>query len=361
MFVRVARTALFAVIFSTSVAMASSVAAVTFPLPPTDGPIPGSRVVTTRNNNGGLASFTAIPSGSKFLSHGGAGSPCEFDGEPQPDGNPIKVQSMNWIFIEGNAWYQIPIPVYPASTSATTWKEPIPTLGPLSAHIRYFDVYCQSADAVNFKQNIAVPTTDPALDVRRRIDILRNGIQLERPTIVDDFTVAMFGQLVTRHPSWMAINPNSWGNRESNTEQWRGSDVKLILKPTNLSFAITQRPPAGTTPGIDPGVHEPFTLTIACYDTTRAKPDPDATRFPARPPTLAAISQPGVGTEIGLGPCVWTPGYLGTATITARITYTVTLWASGYTEQLLEPYEWESAPTDYIVGGLSNVNVNSTE
>ena len=64
------------------------------------------------------------------------------------------------------------------------------------------------------------------------------------------------------------------------------------------------------------------------------------------------LTQPGVNWF-----CMWTPPGPGSVTIEARITYRVTFWASGYTEQLAD-YVWSSPPVTYPTGELSSVNTN---
>jgi hypothetical protein len=54
---------------------------------------------------------------------------------------------------------------------------------------------------------------------------------------------------------------------------------------------------------------------------------------------------------------MWTPPGPGTVTITARITYSITFWASGYTEPD-DDYTWESQPTTYTTGELIAVNTD---
>ena len=69
-------------------------------------------------------------------------------------------------------------------------------------------------------------------------------------------------------------------------------------------------------------------------------------------PELPEQTEPGV-----TGVCMWTPPGPGTVTIQARITYSVTFWANGYTEPLTD-YTWTSEPTTYRSGELSAVNTN---
>ena len=52
---------------------------------------------------------------------------------------------------------------------------------------------------------------------------------------------------------------------------------------------------------------------------------------------------------------MWTPPGPGNVTITARITYSVTFWANGYTEPTAD-YVWTSAPTTFVTGELIAVN-----
>ena len=323
------------------------------------GPIPGAREVHTRDARGRLDVFTSIPDGSKFGSEGGAGSPC---GAWIPDSGPAAVpgesnyvDSMNWIFIEGQAFASsVSYPIF--DSKDRTLPGPVLGAGSPTSAARTFSVFCQNLEARNFRGTITVTGTDPSLDPRPRAAELRNGVRLERPIVVPDPTVASFGRLVTRHPSWLAISPSSWGMRASAVEYWRGWELRLILRPIGLEFSALQRPPAGKSPGVDAGVRAPFTVSIPCVG---GGPNPvwGTDRFPERPPSLPDFSAPGIGTEVGLGGCVWTPEFLGTVSLTARVTYEVTFWMSGYTERLAD-YVWDSVPVDFAVGGLSVVNVN---
>jgi hypothetical protein len=323
------------------------------------GPIPGAREVHTRDAHGRLDVFTSIPDGSKFGSEGGAGRPC---GAWIPDSGPAAVpgessyvDSMNWIFIEGQAFASsASYPIF--DSKDRTLPGPVLGAGSPTSAARTFSVFCQNLEARNFRGAITVTGTDPSLDPRPRAAELRNGVRLERPVVVPDPTVASFGRLVTRHPSWLAILPSSWGMRASAVEYWRGWELQLILRPIGLEFTAVQRPPDGKSPGVDAGVRAPFTVSIPCVG---GGPNPvwGTDRFPERPPSLPNFSAPGIGTEIGLGGCVWTPEFLGTVSLTARVTYEVTFWMSGYTERLAD-YVWDSVPVDFAVGGLSVVNVN---
>lgn len=72
------------------------------------GSIPGAREVQTRDAHGRLDVFTSIPEGSKFGSEGGPGRPCSAwvpdTGPAAVPGESTFVDSMNWIFIEGQAF-----------------------------------------------------------------------------------------------------------------------------------------------------------------------------------------------------------------------------------------------------------------
>ena len=324
------------------------------------GPIPGSREVHTRDAHGRLDVFTSIPEGSKFGSEGGAGRPCSAwvpeSGPAAVPGESTFVDSMNWIFIEGQAFASsASYPIFD-SKDRTLPSMPVVGAGSPTGAVRTFSMFCQNLEARNFRGTITVTGTDPSLDPRPRVAELWNGVRLDRPVVVPDPTIVSFGRLVTRHPSWLAISSSSWGMRSSAVEYWRGWELQLILRPIGLEFTAVQRPPEGKRPGVDAGVRAPFTVSIPCVG---GGPNPvwGADRFPERPASLPDFSAPGIGADVGLGGCVWTPEFLGTVSLTARVTYEVTFWMSGYTQRLAD-YVWDSVPVDYAVGGLSVVNVN---
>jgi hypothetical protein len=322
------------------------------------------RMVETRNASGRIDLITTIVESSMFASHGGRAAPCGTERTTTKD--PVTNEdiataepSFKWRFVEGQAAEVLAMPTFNSNTTVAVLP-PVPSAGRIEDWMREFAVFCEENGVRRFLRSILVPALDPTLDPRQRVTILWNSVQLTRPVVVPDDTVNTFGILVTRHPSWFAIEPPAWGMRTSNIEEWHGQTLQLALRPIALTFAGTQRPPIGKRPWFDPGVHEPFTITVPCVGASGFEPAVGATRFPERPRDLAAFSEPGIGTDIGLGGCVWTPAYLGIVTVTARITYEVTLISSGRTTRLAD-YTWESLPVEYTVDGLSNVNVTSSD
>ena len=140
--------------------------------------------------------------------------------------------------------------------------------------------------------------------------------------------------------------------RASEVEYWRGWKLQLVLRPVSLEFIGEQRPPPNTTPGVDPGVRPPFSVSVPCVGGP-TPPLMGVDRFPQRPASLPDFAEPSVTPAA----CTWVPEFLGTVSLRARVTYEVTFWMSGYTERLAD-YVWDSAAVEFPVGGLSVVNVN---
>ena len=320
------------------------------------GPIPGARQVFTNDASGRLEAFTSIPDGSRFSTEGGPGKPClGFVDVADPAGG-IRAdvqESMNWIFLEGKTQLSsVPFPIFGTTDKTPGVVPPVEGRGQLANASRTFTVFCQSTEARNFRGTIQVGGVDPALDPRPRITNLWNRVRLERPVIVPDPTVTTFGRFVTRHPSWLAVSPSSWGMRTSEIEYWRGWQLQLILRPVSLEFIGEQQPPPNMTPGSDAGVRPPFPVNVACVNSL-VPSVMGADRFPQRPASMPNFAEPSTSPLA----CSWIPEFLGTVSLRARVTYEVTFWMSGYTERLAD-YVWDSTTLDFPVGGLSVVNVN---
>ena len=314
------------------------------PAPPSPIFVPGARSVETRNASGGLTRQTTIPTNSEFATHGGSSSAtCQFtpdtagttsNGHPYTAGQ--TVISTKWLFRE-----------VPSSFS----PEPSPgdnTLhgtnnGPLDHALRYFAVYCDTRFHL-IRASIAVTVNDPMLNPRPAATDLYNRLQLQQPVIYPNPVINIWGGLVTRYPVWLAIQPAAWQPQNSEPAHFLGWTLLLLTEPHTLEFDVhfTPNPDKPSTPfnGIVPCITDPTTATA----------DTDA--FPAMP-TLPDQTEPGTN-----GPCTWTPPGPGQVTIQARITYTVTLWANGYTEPQPD-YTWTSEPATYTTGELTAVNTNN--
>jgi hypothetical protein len=183
-------------------------------------------VVDVRDTTGGLSRYTAIPGGSVFESHGGSGQPCSFtslyggiasNGVEYLPGQ--VVESMNWIFIEGDlVAFGEPNLANPNGAAN----------GPLSQAVRHFAVFCDSI--ANFLGMVDVPATDPMLNPRWSLVNLYNQMQLERPVVYPNPVVDRWGGLITRYSAWLAIRPSAWRTQSSNPAFWRGWTMYLIAE-----------------------------------------------------------------------------------------------------------------------------------
>ena len=305
--------------------------------------VPGARSVETRNANGGLARQTSIPADSAFATHGGGRSAtCQFTADTAgttSDGHPYTagqtVVSTKWLFRE-----------VPSSFS----PEPSPGdnvlragIGPLDQAVRYFAVYCDTRFHL-VRASIGVAVNDPMLNPRPAAADLYNRLQLERPAIYRNPVVDVWGGLVTRYPVWLAVQPGAWRPQNSEPAHYLGWTLLLLTEPKTLEFEVrfTPNPDKPSTPfnGVVPCIADPTTATA------------DTVAFPAVP-ALPDQTEPGIN-----GACTWTPPGPGQVTIQARITYTVTFWANGYTEPQPD-YTWTSEPVTYTTGELAAVNTNN--
>jgi hypothetical protein len=296
--------------------------------------------VDVRDTTGGLTRYTAIPSGSVFRTHGGAGRACSFTslyGGTASNGVDYlpgqTVDSMRWIFIEGDlVAFGEPNLTSPATASN----------GPLGQAVRHFAVFCDSI--AYFMGMIDVPASDPMLNPRWALTNLYNRLQLERPIVYRNPVVDRWGGLITRYSAWLAVRPSAWRTQRSSPAYWRGWTMYLVAVPTSLAFTVRFTP--------DPArPSKPFNGTVACIPAGAAAHG-SLTALPALP-VLPAQSNPGVN-----GLCRWTPPGPGSVTIQARIRYHVTFWANGYTEPERD-YVWTSTPTTFKVGELSAVNTRN--
>lgn len=304
----------------------------------------GARSVTVRDANGGIQRLTTIPAASAFARHGGgANATCSFttnrdgielsDGTTVPSGTRV---TSDYQFVEGLAVaFDLPPTELPDDILD------IASLGPVSAGLRTFTVFCDRAFyEINRVTIIQVPVDDPIfqLDVGRAR--LRNALQLQRPVVFENPVVDTYGGLVTRYPTWLAIEPDAWRTQRSNAIIHRGATMLLIAQPRELDFVVDFRP--------DPDrPSTPFRGVVSCVPAE--PPDPGGGALPAFP-VLPDQAEPGVN-----GACTWTPPGPGEVTITARITYSVTFWVNGFTEPD-DDYVWTSTPTTYDTGELIAVN-----
>ena len=297
----------------------------------------GTRVVDLRNTSGYLARYTTIPTTSLFATTGNRGS-CTFtastdgttyDGQHYTVGQ--TVHSTRWIFVEGEIL-----------SYGDYWSySPQVSRGALVNAFRTFLVYCDSQD--HFKSYLLVYASDPMINPRTRITTLYNGLQLEAPQVWRNPVVDKWGGLITRYPSWLAIADFAWRSQTSNVVSWRGWRLYLHVVPVSLDFHVVFTP--------DPAEPSaPFDGFVSCI--ARNGPANSAAGVLPAFPQLPDLATPGVN-----GACMWTPPGPGNVAITARITYRVQFWASGYTEQLAD-YVWSGPTAVFPTGELSSVNIN---
>ena len=303
------------------------------------------RSVTTRDADGGVQRLTLIPSNSRFARHGGGGTTgcsltADRNGFLLSDGRRVRAGTTvtsAYHFVEGAAVaFELPPGELPLDVLG------LATRGPLASATRTFSVFCdRTFYGVNFRGLISVPLTDPLLDPRRRIDVLRNDLRLTRPTVATPVVVERYGGLVTRSPVWLAIRPDAWVTQRSPTVRYRGSSLVLVAAPRRLDVEVWFEPdPRRPSP--------PARIRVACIPGVAPTRSPAS--VPAAPP-LPDHGRPGVG-----GPCRWTPPGPGRVTLTAHVTYTIVFWVDGYTESL-DDYVWASSPVTFRVGDLRAVNV----
>ena len=300
--------------------------------------VPGARVVDIRNTSGGISRFTSIPSTSVFSTHGGRNAWCTFTatgagitsaGQRYVAGQ--QVRSQRWIFIEG----------LPEAIGEPNPSDPGDTRGALADAVRWFTVFCDSVYHV--VTVISVSARDPMLDPRTQVTNLYNNLQLERPVVFRNPVVDRWGGLITRYPTWLAVNPSAWRSQPSNAAMWRGWVMYLLARPVALDFVVVFTPDRAKP-------STPFSGVVACV-VSGSSPVGSRWSLPAMP-TLPTQAEPGVN-----GRCTWTPPGPGSVSVQARITYRVTFWANGYTEALRD-YVWTSVAATYRVGELAAVNTN---
>lgn len=312
--------------------------------PPPPVSIAMGRSVSTRNAAGGLQRLTSIPGTSAFARHGGgAAKKCTLtadrddflvsNGDRVPKGTVI---TSDYLFVEGLA---APLDLIPKVLPPDIVE--VPSRGPLEAGTRTFSVFCdRSFYDINFRGFIEVPILDPLFDPRSQLASLLNSLQLQRPVVYENPVVGEYGGLVTRYPTWLAIEPDAWRVQQSPSRFYRGAELRLIARPRDLEFVVDFVP--------DPDKPSPaFRGIVSCVPSVVATAD--ATALPALP-ELPEQTEPGVN-----GPCEWTPPGPGEVTFTARITYEITFAVNEFTE-LEDDYVWESEPTTFVTGELRAVN-----
>jgi len=274
---------------------------------------------------------------------GGRGSSCSFiasvpgvtfDKQPYVAGQ--TVSSTRWVFSED---IQVP-----------SFESPGPSVnvivgaGSLGTAKRLFSVSCDRS--VNFLQLLWISAYDPFFDPRPVARDVVNNLQLVPPTIFQNPVVDVWGGLITRYPTWLGVTPAAWQPQRSPARYLRGWTIYLYTQPRTLEFDVNFIPnPEKPSPA--------FRGTVQCVaNGTAGSFAADVNSFSAMP-ALPEQTEPGVN-----GACTWTPPGPGTVTVQARVTNTVTLWVSGYTEPMPD-YTWLGPPVTFRVGELSAVNTNA--
>jgi hypothetical protein len=299
--------------------------------------------VSVRDANGGIQRLTAIPLESAFARYGGGRArTCSFttdqddfllsNGDRVPRGT---VVTSTYHFVEGLAVaFDLPPKELPELGD-------VPSKGTLEQGMRTFTVFCDRAFyEVNRVTIIQVPIVDPTFDPDSQVDRLRNLLRLDRPTVFENPIVDTYGGLVTRYPTWLAIEPEAWRTQRGNSTIYRGATLLLIAQPREMDFIVEFTPnPDKPSP--------PFRGIVSCVPGEPAESGGGA--LPAFP-VLPDQTEPGVN-----GACTWTPPGPGEVSITARITYSITFWVNGFTEPD-DDYVWTSEPSTFVTGELRAVN-----
>jgi hypothetical protein len=303
----------------------------------------GGRSVVTTNSTGGLQRHTLIPSTSVFGTYSSTSvRTCTFTAdhdETRLSNNTVvpkgTVVTSSYLFVEA----PLPNPTIVGSAGLDL-SFGIPD-SPLADGMRSFGIWCDSNRyLVAFKGLIDVSISDAFLDPIPRLAHLLNTLQLDRPTVFTNPVVDTYGGLVTRYPAWLAITADAWRIQQSPAEDYRGTTLLLIAQPRNLEFIVEFTPnPDKPSPA--------YRGVVGCVPAIAATEQNDV--IPPFP-VLPDQTKPGVN-----GPCMWTPPGPGTVTVTASITYTITFWADGWTENQ-DDYTWTSDPTTYVTGELIAVN-----
>ena len=169
----------------------------------------------------------------------------------------------------------------------------MPSNGPLETGVRTFTVFCDRAFyEVNRITIVQVPLVDPLFAVRSQLDSLRNALQLDRPIVFENPVVDTYGGLITRYPTWLAIEPGAWRTQRGNSIVYRGATLLLIAQPREMDFVVE------FTPNPDKP-SAPFRGIVSCVPGEST--DAGGGALPAFP-VLPDQTEPGVN-----GACTWTP------------------------------------------------------
>lgn len=186
--------------------------------------------------------------------------------------------------------------------------------------VRFFWKQCQSRlTGINVTigvRPIAVPITDPLLDIRVDVTQLVASIPLPTPRLSTLPEPEVFYGLKVNSPGWFAVTPDSWRSVTTSPRWMRGWMVTLTIRPVALSFSVNQ---GGRS------------VSVAC-DPSDQRYVPGSSRFPTEPVGFTDESNWFDSPEDPLPqrPCTWTPRAAGSGTVGVTITYDVTASAGGF-------------------------------
>lgn len=320
--------------------------------PPT---VPGTRRVNTRDGDGNLSTWFEIPGSSLFAGHGGGGEPCSYRYAIDDDNDGLSdrfgtARSMNWVFEQTDSWGDADVQAFSDAVNLSFdagWE-------PVADGFRRFRVGCVGnywgvpnqgwyTDWLSYP-DVDVLVTDSFFWQRPLLDSLRAGLSLERPSLMEPPPVGRWGGVPVRNPVWLSIAAGAWRTQTSPTRVSHGVELAIVAVPQRLEFEVVYVPHSDGV-GVGPGE----SWTVPCVTGFEHV---SSGQFPPTPFDVDDWSD-----ELGVvGDCLWVPPGRGEVTITARITFDVFDWVSGFTAAQA-PYVWESAPVTYRLGELRAVNV----
>lgn len=189
-----------------------------------------------------------------------------------------------------------------------------------SGKVRFFWRTCDTpASPVNVTLDalpIAVPITDPVIDIRTDVESIAGSLRLPTPVLSTLPEPDVYYGLKVNNPAWIAVTPESWRTVTSPPQLLRGWEVTVMLRPVTMAFTIQQ---GGRT------------VSLAC-DPGDERYVPGSDRFPTEPVGFTAESNwfDPPDDPLPARPCSWTPRAKGPGTVTVTITYDVRADAGGF-------------------------------
>ena len=188
---------------------------------------------------------------------------------------------------------------------------------------------------------IAVPISDPLLDIRPDVASLSLSLRLPTPVLSTLPEPDVFYGLKVNNPAWIAVTPGSWQTITTPTTILRGWPVTLTVRPVRIEFAIDQ---GGRV------------ITVPC-DPAGQSYTPGSKRFPTEPAgfTDQANWLDPPDDPLPSRECTWTPRAKGPGTVTVAVTYDVTAVAGGFLFQFAPRTNTATVPIE--VSELRVVNL----